>query len=945
MGIDHIVVGQTSRGVFVDGVFTCLVLRIGVRKDWHVLRVRERGSARQSLAFRANWILRRIDCDAVIYMPELGPENLLFPENLLERWPFERHLEQYSGAPFCRLLSVSVDMFLDTALQDGGVEAYELSVVGLGGYGRFELAPGADIDILVLTETLDTEGVARVLQPWVRGVEAAGFAPSIRTSTTAKLLEEADKDIKAAVTLLDTRHIAGDPDLFGELSIGFEEQILQTKPEQLVRFLRSETELRRERLRSHWNLLEPDVKLSEGGLRDFHAVRWIREFVIREGAEVSDGERVALREAHGFLLWLRNVLRITAQETEERLSLESQALLVQSLKKTPESHYQFDSEAELLDAYHRHARDVAWVLRRWLALGDETLHARGAKAHPDRRVPSEAGVVIRGGRLALDSDINPVELPSAALRLFRCVAHTGLKLHYTAYSALDQAMRQAEWEPSLDDYQVLLDVISLPDHGSKALEQFYDSGLMGRMLPDFEGLKEIYVPDPQRLYTPAVHALRSLHYLRQIAAGRESGAEQAADLLRQKYAQDAVLMFSVLLSPFGSSREDDTPQNPEAIRRILDLFEVDSEQQDEVLFLVSHRRDILNMMQHRDLADEQMFLALAKSMDTVERLDRLFLMSTADLWARNPAMLSSWMSRQLETTYIKARAVLDQGLVLWTNTDAVVERMTNMLIQRQVGFARDQSHPRREEIRKHFERLPTRYALYVSLDDVPLHMDILAGVGDNDNQSSFRLEVRPMGGAPTDLKGKHFLPQKRVLTEVVIGLQDQPGLMSLVASVVAGLEINIREAYAFTTNDGHALVSLVAEGSAATPDHVGRLQASLEVALNDPTGFFNHSVEILRKVREASGDRFKPTVGLVEEPSGPCLGIEIEGVDRRGLLFDVCRAMSECKLNIHLVRIGARTDEARGVLWVSELDGSRPDTPERYQEILDHLKASLEGRA
>ncbi len=877
-------------------------------------------------------------------MPEFGPENLLFPQNLLNRWSFERHLAQYSGAPFCRLLSVSVDMFLDTALQESGVELYELSVVGLGGYGRFELAPRADIDILVLTSTLDTEGVARVLQPWVRGVEAAGFHPNIRTSTTARLLEEADTDIKAAVTLLDTRHIAGDPDLFGELSIGFEEQILQEKPEQLVRFLRAETELRRERLRSHWNLLEPDIKLSEGGLRDFHAVRWIREFVLREGAEVPDAERVVLHEAHGFLLWLRTVLRITAQDTEERLSLENQALLVRSLKKTPGSHYHFDSEAELLCTYHQHAREVAWVLRRWLALGDETLHARGAKVVPDRRVPSEAGVVIRGGRLALQTDIYPADLPSAGLRLFRCVAHTGLKLHFSAYSSLDSAMAYTDWSPSNEDFQVLFDVICLPDQGSKALEQLYDSGLMGRMLPEFEKLKEIYIPDPQRLYTPAVHALRSLHLLRQIAAGREPGAEQASDLLRQRYDQDSTLIFAILLSPFCSSPEADGFDGSETIRLILDHFGLGQDQQDEVLFLVAHRMKILDMMQHRDLADEQMFLQLAKSLGTVGHLDRIFLLSTADLRARNPAMVSSWMFRQLETTYIKARAVLDQGLALWTNTDTVVERMTNLLIQRQVGFAREKTHPRRAEIRRHFERLPTRYALYVSLDDVPLHMDILAEVEDDDGNSVFTLRVRPTGGVQTDLKGKQFLPRKRVLTEVVIGLRDQPGLMSLMAAVVAAQGINIREAYAFTTNDGLALVSLVAEGPTATPDHVGPLQASLEVALQDPSAFFSQSAEVLQEAREAEGARLEPSVGLVEEPTGPCLGVEIEGVDRRGLLFDICRAMAECNLNIHLVRIGARTDEAYGVIWVSELNGSRPESPERHQEILKHLKDSLQGR-
>ena len=856
--------------------------------------------------------------------------RLMTPALLDERWPLARHLSGRSGAPFCRLLSVSVDALVEGAVEDAGGMPGGVCILAQGGYGRFELSPCSDVDLLVLADEVDTEAVEELLGPFCEEIREAGLRPSIGHRTLEETLELVDSDMKTAVALLDTRHLAGSPEAYGRLRVGVEEEVVKKRAAKLVRFLRSEAELRRDRLRSHWYLLEPNLKLSEGGLRDVHSVRWIQRLLSHIGEKVEAISEVQLHDDHAFLLWLRNALHVLARWHQDQLTFEHQDALIAELRALPQAPYRFSRAEDLMRAYHLHARRAARCFRLWLSRAGGVLHGGDRGRATDRPVPSEPGVVIREGRLALGESVPEEDLETAALRLFRCMARTGLPLHHTLHERLG-ALPEEPAPFVLDDpaaRKALLELVCGRDQGARALERCHDVGLLARVLPEFEPLGGCFQRSIYHLYPVDVHSLRAVAALDDIAQGRVAGAEIAHELLRSGYAGDTAVYVAVLLHDLEKATRGDQERAHRLLNTALARLHIDEPTSAEVHFLVAHHLRLAVACQKMDLSDDHALLGVAREVGNVERLDRLYLVTQADMRGVNPDLISSWQFKLLDTLYLRLRAILQSGLDLWRDPEAVVERRVAQVVRSLVGRVPSSSHPVFEMARRHYQRLPTRYALHTLPQDVPVHMRLLMDV--DRKSSDLEIETRRVaaaaGGASQSRAG---------LTEVIVATRDQPNLLSCLTAGFAALTVSIHEAHIFSTLDGLALDIFLVDSDLVDPNRAKMLHESVSAALSDPEGF-EARVAVARRSGtglSARGPVPAPHVAFDDKMSVRFLAVEICAQDRVGLLHDLTRALTAAKLDIHLARVATEGPMARDVFLVSEIGGGRPQGAKRTRAI------------
>jgi [protein-PII] uridylyltransferase len=841
-------------------------------------------------------------------------------------------------------LSASIDAALHASWDPQRTLAQKTTLVAVGGYGRFEVTPGADVDLWVIGDKALSHEVSDALMPFVRSLEAAHLSPAIKYISQDALHTSLRTDMKTRVACFDVRVVdRSDPkELLGTI----EESVLRNQPETLMRFLRTETIERREKLRSHWYLREPNLKMSEGALRDLHSVRWIQRLLAENALEIPEDQKTTLLESHRFLLWLRSLVHLSAKSNKDNLSYERQRELVALAKAHNMDTPALDSSVALMTHYFEHTRHVAWTLRRWLAWGDEWFHSRNAKPLPDRRVPAEEGVVIRGGRLGLAEQGREAPNPICGLRLFRAVAHTGLKLHHTVYNGLRRSLEAHPDPPKGPDivacFSILADLVCLPDHGTKALEGVHDAGLLSWCLPSITEKKGLDRQDPTMLYTDDIHALRTIDTLKRIAVGKAEGEASIVDLLVHGYANDPTLHIAQLLLPLETSGNGAREELRAEVRSICDKMGRPETFTEEVLFLLEHFRGFVRIALTPDWTDRDLGRGLAREIPSIAQLDRLYLMAYANLAASNQNMVTAWQYAQMKSVYHSVRGRISKGLGLWTDGDSSVEKMVDRVVHFLLGHIPLGEHPEKERVAHHFRRLPTRYARMVGPEDVGLHMDLLE---DHERQKHGRisLAVRRLRRSSSEPRARAFQSGWRTQTEVVFAGRDRKNLMLAVCSALAGQGINIRRAYAFRTLDDFVLLVFVVAGNVARPQDRAAVLGSVEASLDDVDAFEQRLRTKAQADSVNSEEGATITVDVDDVESSDFLSLAIQAKDRSGLLFDLLCATEAMRLEIPQICLWTEGENVRGTVLLSELNGRKPKAKKRVKAIVERVQSIFGG--
>ena len=746
-----------------------------------------------------------------------------------------------------------------------------LAVLANGGYGRRQLFPFSDVDLLLLCQT---EELPRANKPaisaFLQKLWDSGLRVSQSVRTPDECLEVHEQNAELNISLLDQRFLAGDRPLFAALSKKFP-RFVQNHRDALMRNLVRLTRDRHTKYADTFYHLEPNVKETPGGLRDFQFVRWMEQLRDADANRLTSPEAPdELQQAFRFLARLRSYLHTQAGRDQNVLTFDAQDALA--------DNGEGKDTAVWMRQYYRHARTVnraavrsleAWEAQS-TALFAQFVGWRSRLSNPDFGVHRER-VHFRVPQ-HLESD------PALVLRLFEFVARHGIRPSGEAVNQIEPRLgRLREYFEEPRSWWPLLNQILSLNHAPMAVRSMHETGVLFALFPDLEQIECLVVRDFYHRYTVDEHTL--------VAIQNACSAPASYAELLQELPQKGVLLFALLFHDAGkavsdaaSGYEGHVEASLLAAEAAMRRIKMPPQDRDTVSFLIRNHLELSSAMRSRDLADPKAVHDVAQIVGTEERLKALTLLTYADISAVNPTVMTPWRSAQLWRLYL-----------------AVYRELTRELATERI--AETNSGPGAELL----DGLPMRYLRTHSEEEIAEHAAL-------EQRSQAR-------GAAVDVRSLESAWQLTVITG------DRPGLFARMAGTLAGFGMNILRAEAFSNRRGQVLDTFVFADPTRTlelnPSEVDRLRTTAERVILGKL-----------EVHELLRNRPKPklpsrkvrvpaTIRFDDEASATATLIQIIAEDRPGLLYDLASAISSSGGNIEVVLIDTQAHRAIDVFYVT----------------------------
>jgi len=805
--------------------------------------------------------------------------------------------------------------------RDGGNQG--LSLVALGGYGREVLFPFSDLDLLFV---LANEKVEEESRPLIGEFSRTLWDLGFRVSSAGRTVEECKKiekdNAEFHLALLDRRFLDGDKALYEKLDT----KVLTVAEKQARPFLLVELQrLTRERLSRYGNTifhLEPNVKDAPGSLRDFHSNLWMRQLAgeRRDPRFSPVNEDELTRNAVEFLSAIRCFLHYCNGRNDNTLTYELQAQAAERSLGIDDNLRR--NAAEWMRLYFRHARTLNRQLLRYVdqrAPVTRSLRQRlvNATIGPKVEVPAGKPFVAREGLLEI-TDEPAFADRNVSYDLLAEAARTSIPLSRDAERSIAYAMTHPELPQrnSRITWPVLTEILGA-DFPGVALRPMHRLGLLTEALPEFRSIDSLVVRDFYHRYTVDEHSLRTIEHLQELAEPPDSRAKPFAPLWRSVDRRD-LLVLSLLLHDVGKGMPIDNhvTGSLQALEIASDRLKLTPEEKTEVHFLIEHHLDMSATVQRRDIFDPATVSAFAGTVATQERLQRLCLMTYADIHAVNPEALTPWKAEMLWQLFVTTSNYFSRTV----DRDRVHAPDEAILLEQ----LRSKTSASTEQLERFLEGLPRRYMAVHSAEDISAHFALYQ-----------KLASEPV---QTELKRAHHMFALTVLTG------DRPALFATIAGALAAWGMNIVKADAFANTAGVVLDTFhftdLHKTLELNPDEIPRFQQSIADVLSG-----TQSLEPLLKGRLAAALARPPKVAVKtsinfdDSSSTQSTLMEIMTQDRPGLLYGVGSALARLDCNIDVALIDTEGQKVIDVFYLTS-QGEKL-TPQKQTLLREVLQSTL----
>jgi [protein-PII] uridylyltransferase len=842
------------------------------------------------------------------------------------------HLGGASGQQSVQAYASFMDGFLVTlfrlAVDDArheGTAPMPIVLVALGGYGRGELHPLSDLDLLLLYDGEMGPYVRRVTQRLLYTLWDLGLQVGHAVRSLPDCVAMARTDFTSRTSMQQARYLAGDRRLFNRFRKVLAENVYRKDFAQFLETALSERDQRYRKFGGSPYMGEPNVKESAGGLRDIHTAMWLAstKFGTRTLLELRDKRLITEREqtmadaALTFLWRVRNELHFISGHKNDVLGREIQPQIAKNFG------YQGDDMSlaveKFMRDYYLHARVVHRVSRRLIARCRETL-SRGRPVQ--RRLRQEA---LADGLYVLDGQLHLVEPDGRAFRedparLMKVFWHShrlGLELGVDVERAVEDALNLVDerFQRSSEVRDLFLAICRNWGRTAQTLGEMHELGLLGRYLPEWGALTCLVQYDVYHRFTADQHSLLAVENLEALAPGQSTESEGITEVLNE-LARPDLLMLGMLLHDIGKGKgHGHVAKGIPLIRELTSRLDLPREDAETVTLLVAHHLTLSHMAQRRDIDDPKTVASLAEVAGVPERLRMLYLLTFADMRAVGPGVMTGWMARILWELFSRTMAQLTGGRLERPSREKVAERVTEEL-----GGARG-------GVVAHLAMMSDRYLLTTSAQRIAAHLRLVE-----------RLEEDVVA---TDLFHHPDLDS----SELVVATQDVPGLFALIAGTLAAEGINILSAQIHTRADGIALDTFQVNdpfGEAVTEDARWRrtLGALRRVLVSEQT------VEDLLAARRsgrpaASAVAGPPKITVDNQLSDTHTVVEVKCPDRVGLLYLITRTFQALGLDIGSARIATEIEQAYDTFYVTDHQGRRLEDPAQMDRLRDALEDAL----
>jgi [protein-PII] uridylyltransferase len=804
----------------------------------------------------------------------------------------------------------------------------QLSLVGLGGTGRGEMAPFSDLDLMLLTARAPSPEQERVAETMLHLLWDLKLKVGHSVRSIPQLMALAKKDMTIRTAVLEARWLWGDEKLFDEATRRFHKDVVVGTAAEFVAAKLAERDQRHIRMGDSRYVVEPNVKDGKGGLRDLHALYWIGKYV--HGVErpsdlVGAGLFTAAEfgrfdRAERFFWSVRCHLHLLAGRAEERLSFDYQTRIAEIMRyaerpgKSPVERF--------MQFYFINAKAVGDLTGVFLAQLDEQLGKKGFRfALPTiRRSPKRlGGFTLDRGRISIPADDFFQQEPIRLLELFAVAAREQLEVH-------PSAMRAATRDSVLIDRKVrddgranalFLDVLTSLNHPELVLRWMNEAGVFGRFVPDFGRVVAQMQFDMYHHYTVDEHSIRAIGLLAAIERGElKSDHPLSTAILQKQIASRRVLYVAVLLHDIAKGRGGDhSVIGAEIALRLCPRFGLDPAETETVSWLVRYHLLLSSTAFKRDLADPKTIEDFARQVQSPERLRLLLILTVVDIRAVGPGIWNDWKRTLLRTLFESAEERLRLGHKQHGRPELVEARQKALAAELEWKAS---------AIRAHAKRLPDSYWLAEPLSWQVANAKQVASAEAHIGEAEPNVvaEDDPESGA----------------TRISIFTPDRGGLCYRICAGLAAAGANIIDARVHTTRDGMALDNLLVLDARGRPYSDRRLRARLVRSVE--SALVSRDAPPLpasdRDRAKSAAFRIAPSVAVAEKASSRTTVVEVNALDRPALLAGLAAAINDQGLQIHSAHIATYGERAVDVFYLSLADGKKLEA-----EHIDRLRDAL----
>lgn len=873
----------------------------------------------------------------------------------LERAMLERyHRKGDSGLRVAKAGSIILDVLLEEIFEDAGrtletaFHRFHKSVtlVALGGYGRREICPYSDVDILILYPDQKETDVFRTYQKafteeMLYPLWDLGFKVGHASRTIRQALEEAQKESKSKNAFLECRRVCGSAQTLKHFEKKFRPLYRKRNPEL---YIESQIRIQRERRRKCGDSIymqEPDIKSGVGGLRDFQNILWISKIkydsgdldTLRKNGVLSGERAAAFLESYDYLMRVRNELHFHSKRANDVLTLELQPAIALNLGYS-QKDLVIRVETFMKD-YYAHAKNILRtalfvenrILRRNMPIRSDRFCLREAiEARRHHRVRFIDGFVLSDGVLSARDDDVFHDDPYRLLRVFRIAQQHEACLHIDLEEKIEEERHllivHEPWdEPIRKGFRAIL------QEAGKVypiLERMHATRLLGHLIPEFGRLTCLVQHEYYHRYTADIHTLDTIRHLDEIFQKQEQPFQSYLNALRRT-DYPTLLYLILLLHDIGKADGIQGHDRHGAIlaQPILDRMGISRDQQSQILFIIEKHLEMARFSQRFDLDDPATIQSFAEITEDENRLCYLYTHTYCDARGTAEGLWNDYKQSLHQMLFERTLAFLSNS-----RSTEELERERRVMIEEDLLSRQIAQDLSKDELEAHFRLLPDRYFSHNTIEDVELHLRMIH------NLLSQIQEADSIGALAPVIDWQNNREQG--LTVVNVVTWDRAGLFYKLAGALSVCGLNILSTKAITRTDHIAIDTFYVvsqEGGVVEDDKVRRaFEKHVHTALIDGKDLLPLIEKEARKFESRLFPKgpavlpvkHDPVVNVYHELSLRRTIIEVQAKDSLGLLFKLSKIITEHDFDITFARIATENGIANDTFYIERIMNEEP---------------------
>lgn len=808
-------------------------------------------------------------------------------------------------------------------------EGERIAVLAVGGFGRAEMAPHSDVDLLFLTPYKITPWAESVIESMLYILWDLKLKVGHASRTVRDCLRLARTDFTIRTALLELRLLAGHAPLCSELKDKLWTEVFRSTATEFIEAKLAERAERHKRQGGQRYVLEPNVKEAKGGLRDLQTLYWIAKYLHRVDdvaglvklGVFSPEENATFDSAEEFLWAVRCHLHYITGRPMDQLAFDLQVEVAERMGYLDQGGR--PAVEIFMQDYFRHATRVGELTRIFLT----ALEEQHVKTEPilvglfRRRKKTKEGFVVRQNRLSIaDADLflsDKVNL----IRIFEEALRTGLLLHPIAMRLLAANLHQIDETLQQDQEANRIFLHMLLNHGNpeRALRRMNELGVLGAFIPEFERIVAMMQFNVYHHYTVDEHTIQCLSTLAQIERGELVEELPIASKILAEGVNRKVIYLALLLHDIGKGRpEDHSVIGAQVARKLLPRFALSEEEAETVEWLVRYHLLMSDTAQKRDISEPRTVRDFARAMKSRKRLDLMTVLTVCDIRGVGPGTWNNWKAMLLRQLYRDTVTALETGL-------------------------EDQNRSRRAD--------EARAALRHALPDWPaaeLKAETDRHYGPYwqglslETQVVFASQLRTIRDDEISIDLKP--DPDRDATRACFALADHPGIFSRLSGALALVGANVVDARTYTSKDGYATAVFWiqdVEGAPYEASRLPRLRTMIEKTFKGEVVARDALISRDKIKKRERQFRFPTTISFDNDGSEIYTIIEVDTRDRPGLLYDLTRTLAGNNIYIASAVIATYGAQVVDTFYVKDMFGLKLWAPYRQESLERKLRQAI----